>query len=132
MPNSDDTYGTYNKQTIMHTQNDDGSTALTTFANVAAAQAYIYSTEALAVYNECATTIQWALVADGDGNNTGLKVTIDFGTKGAGTDAADDWAGQFNARRTALQDADPSNWIIIQDQIWKPSFTCTSISSHLF
>ena len=133
MPNSDDTYGTYNKQTMMHTQNDDGSTALTTFADVAAAQAYIYSTEALAVYNECATTIQWALVADGDGNNTGLKVTIDFGTKGTvGIAAADDWAGQFNSRQTALQDADPSNWIVIQDETGKPGFTVTDISSHLF
>ena len=34
MPNSDNTYGTYNKQTKIISQVDDGSTALTTFANV--------------------------------------------------------------------------------------------------
>ena len=134
MANSDNTFGTYNKQTMMHTQNDDGSTALTTFADVAAAQAYIYSSEALAVYNECATTIQWALVADDDGNNTGLKVTLDFGTKGTvGIAAADDWAEQYNSRKTTLANAD--NWIITQlgdDSTYKPGFTVTDISSHLF
>ena len=133
MPNSDNTFGTFNKMTIMHTQ-ADGGVGKNAFPDVAAAQAYIYSTEALAVFDECATTIQWALVADGNGDNTDLKVTLDFGTKGVGTSEADDWAGQFVSRSQALMDA--SNWILTQvgsvTGSTQNGFTCTKISSHLF
>ena len=52
MPNSDNTYGTHNKQTKIISQVDDGSTALTTFANVNEAKAFIFTDEALTVMDE--------------------------------------------------------------------------------
>jgi len=94
MPNSDNANGVHNKETVIYTKPDGDST---TFADVAAAQAYFLSTAALTVYDECATQIQWALVS-----NTGLKVTYAFGTKGTGTAEADDWTQQFHARKKAL------------------------------
>jgi len=107
MPNSDNTYGTFNKQTSIFSQVDDGSTALTIFASEDAAKSHFFTTEALAVWDETCTTLQWALVADDNGDNTKLKVTFDFGTKGTPNIAeADDWAGQYNSRKTALINSD--------------------------
>jgi len=122
MTNSDTTFGTHNKKTVILSQIDDGSTALITFANANDAVAFHLTSEAQAVFNECGTELQWALVADGNGDNTKLKYTIAFGSKGAGTAEADDWAGQFNSRKQALIDsngwvriptgdkADPTTW----------------------
>jgi len=120
MPNSDNTYGTYNKQTKIIAQNDDGSTALTTFADVDAAKAHFFTAEALTVMDECCTVLEWELVG-----NTGLKTTFAFGTKGSGTAEADDWAAQYNTRKTALVDAD--GWV--KDQT--PKFYFTDSSDHL-
>jgi len=103
MTNSDNTYGTFNKRTEILTQTDDGSTTLTTFATVAQAKAFFYTDAALAVFNECCTELQWALVG-----TTGLKYTMTFGTKGGNIAAADDWAEQFNSRKTALGNS--GNW----------------------
>ena len=53
--------------------------------------------------DECCTILEWALVADDNGDNTKLKTTFAFGTKGSpGIAEADDWAGQYNSRKTAL------------------------------
>ena len=109
MPNSDNTFGTYNKNTIIHAQGSDDD-GLTAFASVDAAKSHIYSTEALAVFDECCTNIQWALVANSVNDNTKLKVTYDFGTKGNPDIApAEDWTEQFNSRKVALVNA--NNWI---------------------
>ena len=94
MPNSDNQDGVHNKQTVIYTKPDGDNT---TFADVAAAQAYFLTTAALTVYDECATQIQWELVS-----NTGLKVTYAFGTKGAGTEEDDDWTNQFYTRMKTL------------------------------
>lgn len=103
MPNSDNTHGTFNKTTSHFAQYDDGSTVATVFANVDAAKSHFFTTEALTVWDECCTTLQWALLADGNGDNTKLKVTFDFGTKGTADIAeADDWAGQYISRKTTL------------------------------
>ena len=102
MPNSDNAYGTFNKQTSIFSQIDDGSTALTVFADTDAAKSFFFTTEALAVWDETCTTLQWALVADGNGDNTKLKVTFDFGTKGGNIAEADDWAGQFKIRKASV------------------------------
>ena len=103
MPNSDNQFGTFNKRTSHFSQVDDGSTALTVFANTDAAKSHFFTAEALAVWDECCTTLQWALLADGNGDNTKLKVTFDFGTKGDPSIAeADDWAVQYNSRKQAL------------------------------
>ena len=145
MTNSDDTFGTHNKITLLHTQDqEDGTTRdsagpfppLNIVAQVAAANAYIYTAEALAVFDECATNLQWALVADDNGDNSLLKVTLDFGTKGTpDIDPADDWAGLFESRRATLIDA--SGWMktrghVTEDSTTYPGITVTSISDHLF
>ena len=123
MTNSDNTHGTFNKQTKIISQLDDGSTALTTFADVAAAKTFIFTDEALTVMDECCTVLEWALQADGNGDNTQLKTTFAFGTKGtAGIAEADDWAEQYNSRKTTLIDA--SNWL-------KVGCTFTDSSDHL-
>jgi hypothetical protein len=46
-----------------------------------------------------------------------------FGTKGGNIAAADDWAGQFNSRKTALISA--NNWA-------KNPYTTQEVDSHLF
>ena len=104
MTNSDNTYGTFNKRTEILTQIDDGSTVPTTFATVAEAKLFFFTKEALAVYDECCTELQWALVG-----TTGLKYTMTFGTKGANIAAADDWAEQYNSRKTVLRNSD--KWV---------------------
>ena len=55
--------------------------------------------------DECCTVLEWALVADDNGDNTKLKTTFAFGTKGVGTAEADDWAEQYNTRKTTLKNA---------------------------
>lgn len=123
MPNSDTTYGTHNKQTKIISQTYDGSTALTSFANVDAAKSFYFTDDALTVIDECCTVLEWALVADERGDNTQLKTTFAFGTKGtADIAAADDWAGQYNSRKTALVNA--TNWT-------KVGCTFTDSSDHL-
>jgi hypothetical protein len=118
MTNSDNRYGTFNKRTQVLSQIDDGSTALTTFATVAEAKSWFYKDAALAVFDECCTELQWALVG-----TTGVKYTMTFGTKGGQIAAADDWAGQFNSRKTALISA--NNWA-------KNSYDTQEVDSHLF
>ena len=118
MTNLDNTYGTFNKRTTIFSQITDGSTAPTTFATIAEAKAFFFHTEALAVYNECCTELQWALVGD-----TGLKCTMTFGTKGGNIAAADDWAGLYNSRKAALISI--NKWLTY-------AWTIQEVDSHLF
>jgi hypothetical protein len=118
MTNTDNTYGTFNKRTQILTQIDDGSTALTTFATVAEAKSFFYTDVALAVFDECCTELQWALVG-----TTGLKYTMTFGTKGGNIAAADDWAEQYNSRKTALRNS--NTWV-------KNAYSHEEVDSHLF
>lgn len=119
MTNSDNTFGTFNKRTQILSQIDDGSTALTNHANVDAAKSFFYTADALTVFDECCTELQWAVV-----DNTKLKYTMTFGTKGtADISAADDWAGQFNSRKNAL----------IGSNGWSNNgYTTEEVDSHLF
>jgi hypothetical protein len=119
MPNSDNQYGTFNKRTQILTQVDDGSTALQNFADVETAKAWFYTADALAVFDECCTELQWSVV-----DNQKLKYTMTFGTKGTPNIApADDWAGQFNSRKQALMDS--RGWA-------NNGYTTTETDSHLF
>ena len=119
MPNSDNTYGTFNKRTQILSQINDGSTALQNFADVDAAKSWFFTAEALTVFDECCTELQWSVV-----DSQKLKYTMTFGTKGtAGIAEADDWAGQFNSRKTALIDA--NNWA-------KNPYTGAVSEDHLF
>ena len=70
------------------------------------------------MHNECCTELQWALVG-----TTGLKNTMTFGTKGGNIAAADDWAEQYNSRKTALGNS--NNW-------YKNPHSYQETDSHLF
>jgi hypothetical protein len=119
MTNSDNLYGTFNKKTQILSQYDDGSSPIETFADVEAAKSWYYTDAALAVFDECCTELQWSVV-----DNSKLKYTMAFGTKGtANISEADDWAGQFNSRKTALRDAE--NWSNNQ-------YFTEEVDSHLF
>jgi len=118
MTNSDNTYGTFNKKTQILSQIDDGSTAPTTFDTVAQAKSFFYTDSALAVFDECCTGLQWALVG-----STGLKYTIAFGTKGGNIAAADDWSETYHSRRNALSTA--NQWA-------KNGHDTEEVDSHLF
>jgi hypothetical protein len=119
MTNADNTYGTFNKKTQILTQIDDVSTALQNFADVDTAKSWFYTANALTVFDECCTELQWSLV-----DNQKLKYTMAFGTKGTpGIAEADDWAGQFNSRKTVLMDSND----------WSNNFYTTEDSTdHLF
>lgn len=141
MPNSDNTYGTYNKKSAIFSQGDVyeyevlGDTdrpeirrAKQVFADTTAAKNYYFTTEAQTVFDECCTNLQWALVNDDNGDATKLKVTFDFGTKGGNIPAADDWAGQFNSRKNTLIIA--SSWH--NDSTSKNPVLAESSTDHLF
>lgn len=122
MPNTDTTYGTFNKRTTIFSQIADEPTV---FADTDSAKSHFFTTDALSVWDECCTNLQWALVADDYGDNTKLKVTFDFGTKGTpNISEADDWAGQYNSRKAALKDSD--TWFA------NPAHVVTDQPDHLF
>ena len=119
MPNSDNQYGTFNKRTQILSQIDDGSTALQNFADVETAKSWFYTANALTVFDECCTELQWSVV-----DSQKLKYTMTFGTKGTPNIApADDWAGQFSSRKTALMDS--NDWA-------NNPYTTAETDSHLF
>tara|TARA_X000001388_G_scaffold76497_1_gene74009 strand:- start:963 stop:1352 length:390 start_codon:yes stop_codon:yes gene_type:complete len=129
MANSDNTFGTHNKRTQILTQVQDrgfdiwdGSRAtndIQNFGDVDTAKSWFYTDEALTVFNECCTELQWSVV-----DNQKLKYTMAFGTKGtAGIAAADDWAGQFSSRKQALIDS--GGWA-------KNPYSTAESSDHLF
>ena len=112
MTNSDNTFGTHNKRTQILTQVQelgfdkwDGSEMtqeIQNFGDVDTAKSWFYTDEALTVFNECCTELQWTVV-----DNQKLKYTMAFGTKGTpGIAAADDWAEQYKSRKQALIDSD--------------------------
>ena len=114
MTNSDNKFGTFNKITHIASQPDDdiGRLCMTNFSNVDQAKAFYFTPEALAVFDECCTELQWALIEDDRGNTTKLKWTMAFGTKGTGTAEADDWSAQLVSRQTALMDATRKSFAI--------------------
>jgi len=105
MTNSDNTFGTFNKITHIAAQPYDGSTALTTFADVAAAKAHFFTTDAITIFDETCTELQWEVINDARGDATSLKWTMAFGTKGTDTAEADDWSAQHLTRKQAKIDA---------------------------
>lgn len=142
MANADNKYGVYNKQTKIFYQGDvydyevlgdtDRPEILrdkTVFANVDAAKAFYFTTDALAVWDETCTQIQWALVNDDNGDASKLKVTFAFGTKGNNIAAGDDWAGQYNSRKTTLMNI--GEWHTTTPSNSNPRLV-TDDSTHLF
>jgi len=124
MPNSDNTYGTFNKQTNITSQQNSSDVNRIVFNTVQEAKDHFFTADIQAVYDECCTNLQWALMADENGDNTKLKATYDFGTKGTpGIAEADDWAGQFASRIAAL-----SPTVGLSDEI----ITDSDSAEHLF
>lgn len=118
MTNSDNLYGTFNKRTQILSQIDDGSSVPISFSTVDEAKTFFFTDQAIAVFEECCTELQWAVV-----DSTKLKYTMTFGTKGGQINPADDWAGQFNSRKQALRDS--NNW-------GANPYTFTQVEEHLF
>ena len=103
-----------NKYTNIMSQHDDGSTALTIFTSVQQAKDYFLTANAQQCAVDNSTQVEYALVADDNGDNTKLKRTLGFDLSGQGQTYnnrmielinADDWGGQYASRITALVDA---------------------------
>jgi len=109
MPNSDNTYGTFNKSTREYKiyKGFDNSVVSQSFGgNVETAKNHFFTDEALACWNNNSTQIEWAITSDGNG----IKVTNAFGTKGSSDqDAASDWAATWTSTKNSLLAA--NNWI---------------------
>jgi hypothetical protein len=87
---------------------EDSSEAVVTQSfsgNVETAKAYFFHADALTCNDTNGTQLDYAITADGNG----IKFTIAFGTKGAGTAQADDWADTWTTTKDSLVAAD--KWI---------------------
>lgn len=111
MTNSDNQFGLHNKMTKIITEHDhpwDGSTQENimdqSWADVAAAKSYIFTDAALAVIDECATQLQWAIVNDSEGgSNNSLKFTIAFGTRA--DPSLKNWADKYKEDKETMMAA---------------------------
>ena len=108
MPNSDTQDGLHNKITKIIYQKEvaaDGSypsnVAQSFSGNLTTAKDFFLTAEAQTLNDTNGTQIEYAIHADGNG----LIFTIAFGTKGAGTAEADDWAGTWKTGKKTLVDA---------------------------
>jgi len=109
MPNSDNQDGVHNKITKIIYQKEvaDDNSSLSTVAqsfggNLTTAKNFFLTAEAQALSDTNGTQLEYAIHADGNG----LIFTIAFGTKGAGTAEADDWAEKWKTGKKTLTDAD--------------------------
>ena len=111
MPNSDNQDGVFNKITKeirFYKRAEDSSDeviAQSFSGNVETAKSTMLHADALTSNDTNATQLDYAITADGNG----LKFTIAFGTKGAGTAEGDDWAGTWTTTKDSLVAAD--KWI---------------------
>ena len=129
MPNSDNQDGVFNKQTkeirFYKILEDEPETVVTQSfgGNVETAKAHFFHADGLTNNDTNGTQLDYAITADGNG----IKFTIAFGTKGAGTAQADDWADKWTTTKDSLVAAD--KWIKpVADQYWK----LVDATPHLF
>tara|TARA_R110000822_G_scaffold236121_1_gene366802 strand:+ start:312 stop:632 length:321 start_codon:yes stop_codon:yes gene_type:complete len=101
-----------NKRTNIVSQTDVTDVAKKVFADTDTAIAYFFTSNAKAVFDACCTQLQWALVADDNGDNTKVKYTLVFGSESKVDQFAD-------------AEKDSSNW-------GNNGFTSANSSSHLF
>ena len=127
MTNNDTKFGTFNKKTHIYHQTDEVGIPLSSpkvFIDLVEAQTYFMPPELMVIFNDCMTNLQWALVAD----NTKLKVTFDFGIRENVTDPKEQWAEQFNIRKSSVP-GQPN----AQGGYWRQTnFTNTDSPEHLF
>ncbi len=124
MPNSDNQDGVFNKMTreiryhhhrlgIDETQDPTGggdpeamSVVTQSFGgNIETAKSHFFHADALTNNDTNGTQLDYAITADGNC----IKFTIAFGTKGAGTAEADDWADKWTTTKNSLVAA--NKWI---------------------
>ncbi len=115
MPNSDTQNGVFNKITKEYRLYErvysgcgayyEGVMAQSFSGNVETAKSTFLTDDALTCNDTNGTQLEYAITADGNG----LKMTIAFGTKGAGTAEADDWAATWRTTKESLVAAD--KWI---------------------
>ena len=111
MPNSDNQDGVHNKQTkeiryYEHLTDSTEQVITQSFSgNVETAKAHFFHADALTCNDTNGTQLDYAITADGNG----IKFTIAFGTKGAGTAEADDWSDTWTTTKASLVAAD--KWI---------------------
>ena len=129
MPNSDNQDGVFNKITKeirFYKRAEDSSDeviAQSFSGNVETAKSTMFHADALTNNDTNGTQLEYAITADGNG----IKFTIAFGTKGAGTAQADDWANTWLTTKNSLMAAD--KWIKpVADQYW----TAVDATPHLF
>ncbi len=138
MPNSDNQDGVFNKITkeikYYHDNHDDtnwteedpvcNSVVTQSFGgNIETAKSHFFHADALTNNDTNGTQLDYAITDDGNG----IKFTIAFGTKGAGTAQADDWADKWLTTKNSLMTAD--KWIKpVADQYW----TSEDATPHLF
>jgi hypothetical protein len=127
MPNSDNQDGVFNKQTKeirFYTGDEPEAVVTQSFGgNVETAKAHFFHADGLTNNDTNGTQLDYAITADGNG----IKFTIAFGTKGAGTAQADDWADKWTTTKDSLVAAD--KWIKpVADQYWKS----VDATPHLF
>jgi len=127
MTNNDTKFGTFNKKTHIYHQTDEVGIPLSSpkvFIDLVEAQTYFMPPELMVIFNDCMTNLQWALVAD----NTKLKVTFDFGIRENVTDPKEQWAEQFNIRKSSVP-GQPN----AQGGYWRQTnFSDTDSPEHLF
>ncbi len=121
MPNSDNQDGVFNKMTreirYYHNNGDldtlkyaeepvNKSVVTQSFGgNIETAKSHFFHADALTNNDTNGTQLDYAITDDGNG----IKFTIAFGTKGAGTAEADDWADKWRTTKDSLVAA--NKWI---------------------
>ena len=105
MTNSDNTFGTFNKQsreiTLLDKTDDTTERTQSFSGNVETAKSHFFTDDALTMFNSTGTRLQWAITASGNG----LRWTIDFGIPASSNSESDSWAEKFKTQKAALIDA---------------------------
>jgi hypothetical protein len=132
MPNSDTTYGTYNKQSyeIKILNSDNDSVITQSFGgDIDTAKNFFLTADTLTALDTNATQLQYAITGDGNG----LKYTIAFGIKK--DSSATEWAEAYKTSITNLTNASnfvKSSALQVDGQAANRKWTITSTNSHLF
>ena len=134
MPNSDNQDGVFNKITkeikfykpVGDSRSEDASDeviAQSFGGNIETAKSHFFHPDALTNNDTNGTQLDYAITADGNG----IKFTIAFGTKGAGTAEGDDWAQIWETTKDSLVAAD--KYVNVRaNQYW----TAEDATPHLF
>ena len=141
MPNSDNAYGVFNKQTkIMYQKQHQTDSSWDVISqsfsgNLTTAKNFFLTAEAQACINDNGTQVQFAITDDGNG----LKWTVAFGT--VTNPATKSWATKFTEAKDALVSGDgwaPSalvtDWVLDEDNgdTGAKTWFIEDSSDHLF